>query len=290
MKLIIFLQKIAKISLILFSLSILLPDENSFKFKDDIDKRKFQQLKLSVSEGEYTIGEIQGGGAEFSSIDIYKRLNKSLSEIKNLKKNQIETQFKFTYKYEITQGGVVLDDIRFLRIIGEFDKADSLLDIYKKKLIKYYESKAFFYSDSGQTIREIEKNKYENNIKTNEMKMLKNLILASFAYLSINNYNIQQCINDNDCSFLTNDFDGIKEKTYEKNDLILKSSFLLVYSYIIYDFFDKKFINKRNFEKSYFFEFNNNQPILEQKLNFDEIKILIEEYNNALYESVKSDK
>ena len=160
MKLIIFLQKIAKISLILFSLSILLPDENSFKFKDDIDKRKFQQLKLSVSEGEYTIGEIQGGGAEFSSIDIYKRLNKSLSEIKNLKKNQIETQFKFTYKYEITQGGVVLDDIRFLRIIGEFDKADSLLDIYKKKLIKYYESKAFFYSDSGQTIREIEKNKY----------------------------------------------------------------------------------------------------------------------------------
>lgn len=290
MKLIIFLQKIAKISLILFSLSILLPDENSFKFKDDIDKRKFQQLKLSVSEGEYTIGEIQGGGAEFSSIDIYKRLNKSLSEIKNLKKNQIETQFKFAYKYEITQGGVVLDDIRFLRIIGEFDKADSLLDIYKKKLIKYYESKAFFYSDSGQTIREIEKNKYENNIKTNEMKMLKNLILASFAYLSINNYNIQQCINDNDCSFLTNDFDGIKEKTYEKNDLILKSSFLLVYSYIIYDFFDKKFINKRNFEKSYFFEFNNNQPIIEQKLNFDEIKILIDEYNNALYELIRSDK
>ena len=290
MKLIIFLQKIAKISLILFSLSILLPDENSFKFKDDIDKHKFQQLKLSVSEAEYTIGEIQGGGAEFSSIDIYKRLNKSLNEIKNLKKNQIETQFKFSYKYEITQGGVVLDDIRFLRIIGEFDKADSLLDIYKKKLIKYYESKAFFYSDSGQTIREIEKNKYENNIKTNEMKMLKNLILASFAYLSINNYNIQQCINDNDCSFLTNDFDGIKEKTYEKNDLILKSSFLLVYSYIIYDFFDKKFINKRNFEKSYFFEFNNNQPIIEQKLNFDEIKILIDEYNNALYELIRSDK
>ena len=289
MKLIIFLQKIAKISLILFSLSILLPDENSFKFKDDIDKRKFQQLKLSVSEAEYTIGEIQGGGAEFSSIDIYKRLNKSLSEIKNLKKNQIETQFKFAYKYEITQGGVVLDDIRFLRIIGKFDKADSLLDIYKKKLIKYYESKAFFYSDSGQTIMENEKNKYKNNIKTNEMKMLKNLILASFAYLSINNYNIQQCINDNDCSFLTNDFDGIKEKTYEKNDLILKSSFLLVYSYIIYDFFDKKFINKRNFEKSYFFEFNNNQPILEQKLNFGEIKILIEEYNNALYESINSD-
>ena len=191
MKLIIFLQKIAKISLILFSLSILLPDENSFKFKDDIDKHKFQQLKLSVSEAEYTIGEIQGGGAEFSSIDIYKRLNKSLNEIKNLKKNQIETQFKFSYKYEITQGGVVLDDIRFLRIIGKFDKADSLLDIYKKKLIKYYESKAFFYSDSGQTIMENEKNKSKNNIKTNEMKMLKNLILASFAYLSVNNYNIQ---------------------------------------------------------------------------------------------------
>ena len=60
------------------------------------------------------------------------------------------------------------------------------------------------------------------------MKMLKNLILASFAYLSINNYNIQQCINDNECSFLTNDFDGIKQKTYEKNDLILKI-FILTY-------------------------------------------------------------
>ena len=90
MKLIIFLQKIAKTSLILFSLSLLLPDENSFKFKDDIDKHKFQQLKLLVSEGEYTIGEIQGGGAEFSSIDIYKRLYKSLSEIKNLKKIKLK--------------------------------------------------------------------------------------------------------------------------------------------------------------------------------------------------------
>lgn len=289
MKLIIFLQKIAKISYILFSISTLLPYENSFKFSDEIDKNKFQKLKLSVSEREYTLGEIQGGGAEFSSIDIYKHLNKSLNQIKNLNKSEIETQFKFAYKFEITQGDVVLDDIRFLRIIGKFDKADSLLNIYKKTLIKYYESKAFFFSDSGATIREIEKNKYKENIKMNEMRMLKKLILVSLAYLSITNYNIQQCINDNDCSFLINDFDGIKQKIYEKNDLILKSSFLIIYSYIIYDFIDKKYINKRNFEKSQYFQFINEQPILEQKLNFDEIKILIENYNNALYESLKGD-
>jgi hypothetical protein len=59
---------------------------------------------------------------------------------------------------------MVLDDIRFLRIVGLFEKADSALINDQDLLIQYYNSKAFFYSDSAQSMKIVEKNEDRNSV------------------------------------------------------------------------------------------------------------------------------
>ena len=58
--------------------------------------------------------------------------------------------------------------------------------------------------------------------------------------------------------------------------------------YIIYDYFkDNKSIIS-SFENSGFYNFDDIQPILKQKIKLNEIEKLIENYNNTLYDIIKN--
>ena len=129
---------------IIFLFSFTFPQDEYPHFSDENKQIEFSKLKLTVSKVNKQIATIQGGGAEFSSLELYDSLINTLSSIPTLIINEIETDFLFEYEYEIKQNNIVLDDIRFLRIVGLFEKADSALINYQDLLVQYYNAKAFF--------------------------------------------------------------------------------------------------------------------------------------------------
>jgi len=203
-----------KIWLLLSFISFILPENKYLPFNEKQKQEKFLKLKLSVSKFKNNAGMIQGGGAEFSSIEIYNDLINTLQNIKGLNIDKIETDFIFEYKHEIIQNNIILDDIKFLRIVGQFERADSTLTNYKKKLIDYYQSKAFFYSDSAEAIKIAKLNEVKRGTKKNELSLFRKMFLSSAAYLSLSDYNIQKCINDDNCNNLNERFDKL-DKHFE---------------------------------------------------------------------------
>ena len=262
--------------------------QNEYPYFSDKNKQlEFSTLKLTVSKVNKRISTIQGGGAEFSSLELYNSLVDTLSSISILNVNEIETDFLFEYEYEIKQNNMVLDDIRFLRIVGLFEKADSTLINYQDLLIQYYNSKAFFYSDAAQSMKILEKNEYKRNVGKNELKTLKKMFISSISYLMIQNYNFQGCIDDHECNHF-NSFSGDGSKSYKRNDLIIKSSYGLILSYFFYDFFKDYLSIKSNYKESTYYKFEEKQPLLIQKLNPEEVDILINHYNRLIYNNIQN--
>ena len=73
--------------------------------------------------------------------------------------------------------------------------------------------------------------------KKNELNTLKRMFLSSILYLMIQNYNHQECVDNPKCKQFNNNFSGDGSKPYQKNDLIIKSSYGLILSYFLYNFF-----------------------------------------------------
>ena len=272
----------------IFLFSVTFPKDKYPHFSDKNKQLEFSTLKLTVSKVNKRISTIQGGGAEFSSLELYNSLVDTLSSISILNVNEIETDFLFEYEYEIKQNNMVLDDIRFLRIVGLFEKADSTLINYQNLLIQYYNSKAFFYSDAAQSMKILEKNEYKSNVEKNELKTLKKMFISSISYLMIQNYNLQECIDNHDCNHFNNSFSGDRSKSYQRNDLIIKSSYGLILSYFFYDFFKDYLSIKSNYKESTYYKFEEKQPLLIQKLNREEVDILINHYNRLIYNNIQN--
>lgn len=272
----------------IFLFSFTFPQDEYPHFSDENKQMEFSKLKLTVSTVNKQITTIQGGGAEFSSLELYDSLINSLNSIPTLNINDIETDFLFEYEYEIHQNNRILDDISFLRIVGLFEKADSILINYQNSLIQYYKSKAFFYSDSSQSMKILEKNNFKKNVEKNELSTLKKMFISSIFYLIIQNYNHQECIDNPKCKKFNNNFSGDESKPYQKNDLIIKSSYGLILSYFLYDFYKDYLSIKSNHEESKYYNFEKNQPLLRQKLSLEQIELLIENYNTFIYSHLQS--
>ena len=271
----------------IFLFSFAFPQDEYPHFSDENKQIEFSKLKLTVSKVNKQIATIQGGGAEFSSLELYESLVNTLRSIPLLNINEIETDFLFEYEYEIKQNNIVLDDIRFLRVVGLFEKADTALINYQNSLIQYYNSKAFFYSDSAQSMKIIEKKDYKKKVEKNELKTLKKMFISSISYLMIQNYNHQKCIDDHGCNHFNNSFSGNGSKSYERNNLIIKSSYGLILSYFLYDFLKNYSSIKSNYEESKFYKFEEKQPLLSQQLDPEGMNILIQNYNRLIYNNLQ---
>ena len=273
---------------IIFLFSFTFPQDEYPHFSDENKQIEFSKLKLTVSKVNKQLATIQGGGAEFSSLELYDSLINTLSSIPTLIINEIETDYLFEYEYEIKQNNIVLDDIRFLRIVGLFEKADSALINYQDLLVQYYNAKAFFYSDSAQSMKVIEEIEFKKNVEKNELKTLKKMFISSIFYLMIQNYNLQECIDNYDCKHFNNSFSGDGAKSYRKNDLIIKSSYGLILSYFLYNFFKDYSSIKSNYKESKYYKFEETQPLLSQKLDPEGIDVLIQNYNRLIYNHLQS--
>ena len=76
--------------------------------------------------------------------------------------------------------------------------------------------------------------------------------------------------------------------TYQKNDLIIKSSYGLILSYFLYNSFKDYSSIKSEYEESKYYKFEEKQPLLNQKIDPEEIDVLIQNYNRLIYDNLQS--
>ena len=84
---------------IIFLFSFTFPQDEYPHFSDENKQIEFSKLKLTVSKVNKQIATIQGGGAEFSSLELYDSLINTFSSISTLNINAIETDF-FFYSFD----------------------------------------------------------------------------------------------------------------------------------------------------------------------------------------------
>ena len=133
----------------------------------------------------------------------------------------------------------------------------------------------------------IEEIEFKKNVEKNELKTLNKMFISSIFYLMIQNYNLQECIDDYECKHFNNSFSGNGAKSYRKNDLIIKSSYGLILSYFLYNFFKDYSSIKSDYEESKYYKYEEKQPLLSQKLDTEEIDTLIQHYNRLIYNNLQ---
>ena len=69
---------------------------------------------------------------------------------------------------------------------------------------------------------------------------------------------------------------------------MIKSSFGLTTCYLFYNSIKNYFSIKSNFVESKYYKFEDEQPILIQKLHPEEIDTLLDNYNKIIYDNVQS--
>ena len=70
--------------------------------------------------------------------------------------------------------------------------------------------------------------------------------------------------------------------------MIIKSSYGLILSYFLYNLFKDYSSIKSNYEESKYYKFEETQPLLIQKLDPEEIDVLVQNYNRLIYNHLQS--
>jgi len=253
-----------------------------------------------VSEKEMIIG---GGGSQFNTLALFNDLFPDYLQQPTYTQQNLTTQYKYKYTFEVSQNNRILDEFEFLQTVGLEDEIDRILAPYKESLIQYEKEQSQYneeldkYNKEILPIVEASRDIYKQNKmkrKKNKKKIIIGTIALAATSMSIGIANDTKCENDANCS-ISSDYKyiGSNASQYQTIDNISLLTFLtsLGVGTTLYILNEKK----QYIENPYVFQINNppSPPktpnyVFKQTLSSTQITAIADSYNRQLFKDIQS--